>query len=527
MAQLNDLLVLGESNILGKIQILDKLYANGGIIANNIHLTGNTDASKLTGEGVEIQVGPLDGEHILIDRNEIMARKGPSFTNADNKQEWNMSTLHLNLDGGPIKTGAGGIQTSTVTPLTAKTYSLGSSSYYWDSIFGQTIQLYNTADSKGIILARGTDTTNEILKIRTDANNGVIHNVNETKQSIVNLVLEYTDKANSGAGKGSKTIIFKNTSTDGTSITADAFTGRAQSVDVTEGSSNVDRQIVVSAGTTTGQNLYSTPGVTINYKNKTITAAGGFKGNADTATEAAKVAKNLSINGKSFNGSSAVDVGTIGVTYGGTGNNAAYTKNTLIYASATNKLSSLSVSNIDGSQLEMTNSGTSRGAFKASNNNGSVSLLASSNRGLYDEAHETNNNSTGEWIIKVDKDSTKVTIPYWGTIGGTDIPVYIKSGYPTACTKLAVSVGGTGRTSWTTNRMMYVTSAGELTSGYHWVDNTHVAIGRSSAAPSYALYVGAENSADGRLGVAKTITIADKVTLEYVSSTESLDFKFI
>ena len=74
---------------------------------------------------------------------------------------------------------------------------------------------------------------------------------------------------------------------------------------------------------------------------------------------------------------------------------------------------------------------------------------------------------------------------------------------------------------------MYVTSDGALTSGYHWVDNTHVGIGRTSAAPNYALYVGTENSADGRLGVAKTITISDKVTLEYVSSTESLDFKFI
>ena len=31
MAQLNDLLVIGESNLLGQVQILDKLYAHGGI----------------------------------------------------------------------------------------------------------------------------------------------------------------------------------------------------------------------------------------------------------------------------------------------------------------------------------------------------------------------------------------------------------------------------------------------------------------------------------------------------------------
>ena len=45
-------------------------------------------------------------------------------------------------------------------------------------------------------------------------------------------------------------------------------------------------------------------------------------GNADTATTAttaSKVANALSINGKSFDGSAAVDVGSIDITHGGTG----------------------------------------------------------------------------------------------------------------------------------------------------------------------------------------------------------------
>lgn len=45
-------------------------------------------------------------------------------------------------------------------------------------------------------------------------------------------------------------------------------------------------------------------------------------GNADTATTsttASKVANSLSINGKSFDGSAAVDVGVIDITHGGTG----------------------------------------------------------------------------------------------------------------------------------------------------------------------------------------------------------------
>lgn len=42
-------------------------------------------------------------------------------------------------------------------------------------------------------------------------------------------------------------------------------------------------------------------------------------GNADTATTASSVSNSLSINGKTFNGSAAVDVGVIGAEYGGSG----------------------------------------------------------------------------------------------------------------------------------------------------------------------------------------------------------------
>ena len=46
---------------------------------------------------------------------------------------------------------------------------------------------------------------------------------------------------------------------------------------------------------------------------------GKLIGNADTATTATSVSNSLSINGKSYNGSTAVDVGVIGAEYGGSG----------------------------------------------------------------------------------------------------------------------------------------------------------------------------------------------------------------
>ena len=46
---------------------------------------------------------------------------------------------------------------------------------------------------------------------------------------------------------------------------------------------------------------------------------GKLIGNANTATTASSVSHSLTINGKSYNGSTAVDVGIIGAEYGGSG----------------------------------------------------------------------------------------------------------------------------------------------------------------------------------------------------------------
>ena len=88
-----------------------------------------------------------------------------------------------------------------------------------------------------------------------------------------------------------------------------------------------------SAGATT-----SNAKVAFQYRIPTGTSSGTMRvvapefegkliGNADTATTAttattaSKVANSLSINGKSYNGSAAIDVGVIGAAYGGSGQN--------------------------------------------------------------------------------------------------------------------------------------------------------------------------------------------------------------
>lgn len=58
----------------------------------------------------------------------------------------------------------------------------------------------------------------------------------------------------------------------------------ATNVTVTAGSGNIERPLVVNSSLS-GQNLWHVEGVTANYQNKTITAPGGFIGNASSATK--------------------------------------------------------------------------------------------------------------------------------------------------------------------------------------------------------------------------------------------------
>jgi hypothetical protein len=68
-----------------------------------------------------------------------------------------------------------------------------------------------------------------------------------------------------------------------------------------------------------------------------LTVNGTLSANASSAT---KLNNSISVNGKSFNGESSVNVGTIGVGYGGTGR-TAWTAAGIVYASTANTLGQL------------------------------------------------------------------------------------------------------------------------------------------------------------------------------------------
>lgn len=80
------------------------------------------------------------------------------------------------------------------------------------------------------------------------------------------------------------------------------------SVGATTSNAKVAFQYRIPTGTSSGTMRVVAP----EFEGKLI-------GNADTATTASSVSHSLSINGKTFNGSAAVDVGSIDITHGGTG----------------------------------------------------------------------------------------------------------------------------------------------------------------------------------------------------------------
>ena len=80
------------------------------------------------------------------------------------------------------------------------------------------------------------------------------------------------------------------------------------SVGATTSNAKVAFQYRIPTGTSSGTMCVVAP----EFEGKLI-------GNADTATTASSVSHSLSINGKTYNGSTAVDVGIIGAEYGGSG----------------------------------------------------------------------------------------------------------------------------------------------------------------------------------------------------------------
>lgn len=128
-----------------------------------------------------------------------------------------------------------------------------------------------------------------------------------------------------------------------------------------------------------------------------------------TASKANQLTHTLSVNGKSWNGSADLTVGTMGVTYGGTGK-SSWTANGIIYASTSSTLSQLSL----GTAGYILQSG---GTSAPSWINPSTLNVASATKATQDGA----GNTISDTYLRKDFDSVSQNVSFDGSVDVDDL----------------------------------------------------------------------------------------------------------
>lgn len=128
-----------------------------------------------------------------------------------------------------------------------------------------------------------------------------------------------------------------------------------------------------------------------------------------TASKANQLTHTLSVNGKSWNGSADLTIGTIGVAYGGTGK-SSWTANGIIYASASGTLSQLSLGTA-GYILQ--SGGTSAPSWV----NPSTLNVASATKATQDG----NGNTISDTYLRKDFDSVSQNVSFSGSVDIDDL----------------------------------------------------------------------------------------------------------
>lgn len=183
-----------------------------------------------------------------------------------------------------------------------------------------------------------------------------------------------------------------------------------------------------------------------NFSAGTITATlNGSATSAGSASEAAKLTTGhtLYVDLESSSVSSPFDGtadindigvnGTLPVSHGGTGI-GSLTASKILIGNGTNAIQTSTPAVSDGN-ITITKT-TDDSKFVASNNNGTIELLASANRGVYDRTKSA-------WLIYGTQAGDHTYIPKWASKGSATQPVYFNSsGEPVSVTINTLSING-------------------------------------------------------------------------------------
>ena len=154
----NDIVLQGDINISGNINM-----TNPNVTASftRLVLTNTTDAQGNSPSASALITGNPNGEHLVYDTNEIMAKSSPTTT----------STLYLNNDGGNVTIGTGGLTVkgaisannginigSHLVPTTGSTLTCGSTALPWNIVSTRYLYL-NSANNTSTVTLDGRNTT--------------------------------------------------------------------------------------------------------------------------------------------------------------------------------------------------------------------------------------------------------------------------------------------------------------------------------------------------------------------------------
>lgn len=128
-----------------------------------------------------------------------------------------------------------------------------------------------------------------------------------------------------------------------------------------------------------------------------------------TASKANQLTHTLSVNGKSWNGSVDLTVGTMGVAYGGTGK-SSWTTNGIVYASGSGTLSQLSLGT---SGYVLASNGTSAPSWV----NPSTLNVATATKAIKDG----NGNTISDTYLRKDFDSVTQNVTFGGSVDVSDL----------------------------------------------------------------------------------------------------------
>lgn len=239
---------------------------------------------------------------------------------------------------------------------------------------------------------------------------------------------------------------------------------------------------------------------------------------ADAADVAAKVSNALTINGLTYDGFEAKNVGTIGVAYGGTGK-TGWTANRIIYSSEETTLANAANMYISDTQLGInvtaapsTGIALQVGGNIAANADNTYTLGTDGYKWATVYATTFNGNATS-----ADKLNHKFTVNGIDFDGSSDQDAGV----------ITTAYGGTGNDTYTADQLIYSSTVEKLSGAANlWSNGSALAVGATSstylaALEAYAFSVAGASQFDGATYISSTGTLIVQNTATSTGSTAS------